>query len=388
MLKLGLLVLGLAAPAAMQVCAEEQSGSAFEVGRRVRITLAAPYRTAGGIRVSATHTELAGKPLLTVTARDQKGTITQEVDQGWVEGWLTEADDSWLTLDLGEERPFLRVPLEAVVSWESPGRQARAAHPPVTAPVSVGQKAEIVLALPYRTAQGVRVEASHTELSGKAFMTLAARGQERTITQPTRQGRVRGVLTADDDAWLTLDLGGDEPFLHIPKAAVVRIVHWDGTLPQGTAQLSTGQSVRLLSTELGPRPLTGRLLASDDETLLVQLMGRAEPTRVGRASVEQLWVLRRRSAAGQGALIGGASLAIVGAVIASAGSFSPDQEGPLPPGAGPDIAGGVVMCGVIGVAIGALIGNASTSERWERAPVSLSVAPQRRGGRVALTLRF
>jgi hypothetical protein len=38
--------------------------------------------------------------------------------------------------------------------------------------------------------------------------------------------------------------------------------------------------------------------------------------------------------------------------------------------------------------VGGLIGSAFKSERWERAPFSVAIAPQPRGGRAALTLRF
>ena len=267
-----------------------------------------------------------------------------------------------------------------------PAAPALCADPePYAIPFEVGQRVEITLAKPYRSAEGIRVQATSTRLADKDLLTLAAGGQERALPQLAGRGRVQGLLTAVDDAGLTLDLGEEQSLLRIPREAVVR---WEtlGLAAQGAEPLPTGRRVRVASTELGGRPLTGNLLAVDDETLLVKVTGRAEPLRLRRSSVERLEVSRgRRSHAGTGALIGGVSLGIpfvaLAAVVASAAPGGHCESGCV-------ILGGFVFGATIGAPIGALIGSAFGSERWERVPVSVAVAPQPRGGRAALTLRF
>jgi hypothetical protein len=267
---------------------------------------------------------------------------------------------------------------------------------PYAAPLEAGQRVEITLARPYRTVEGVRVQATSMRLADKDLLTLVAGGQEKTLPQLAGRGHVQGVLTAVDDAWLTLDLGEKQPLLRIPRVAVVR---WEtlGLAAQGSGPLPTGQRVRVVSreAELGGQLLAGRLLAIDDETLLLKVDDRAEPIRLRRASIGQIEVSRgKRSGAGKGALIGGVAIGIPAAAFgllraAIGACFMCEGPGPHPE---PDyLAGGTVgfvLGAAIGGAIGAAIGSASNSERWERVPLSLAVAPQRRGVRAALTLRF
>jgi hypothetical protein len=258
--------------------------------------------------------------------------------------------------------------------------QVRAHDQPYAVPFEVGQRIEITLAKPYRTAEGVRVSATWTEVAGRPLMTLAARGQHGTMAQATERGRIHGVLTAVDDTWLTLDLGDKQPLLRIPRSAVVR---WEtlGLAAQGAEPLPTGQRIRIVSAELGRRTLTGRLFAIDDETLLLKVANRAEPLRLHRSSVERLDVSRgRRGHAGTGAVIGavgGLPLGVLSIAIATGG------EGQAAPG---DLA--FVGCVAYGAAIGALIGSAVRTERWDHVSLSVAVAPQPHGGRAALSLRF
>jgi hypothetical protein len=404
MSKLGSLTGGLLVLASTQLYAEEPpSAVPFEVGQRVGIALAKPYRTAEGVRVSTTWTEVAGKPLLTVAANGRESTMTQPTARGRVRGQLTSVDDAGFTLNLGARQPFLRIPREAVLPLEPPPLPPRHAKPPIPAetepeeepyPVSVpvGEKVEIALAKPYRAADGVRVKVVSTELSGKPLMTVA-RGQEGTMTQPTERAHVHGLLTAVDNRWLTLNLGGKQPFLRIPRKAIVQIVPWDGWLPQDeSATLATGPSIRIVSTELGPGELPGNLLASSNEALLVKVAGRAEPIRVRRSSVERLYVLRRHSGSGEGALIGGVALGIAGALAGALLSSFPiidcesRQCGKSHPGPGQGLGLGFLVGAICGAPIGAAAGSGSKGERWDR--VSLSAGPQRHGGRAALSLRF
>ena len=137
------------------------------------------------------------------------------------------------------------------------------------------------------------------------------------------RSRFDGLLTAVDGRWLTLNLGGREPFLRIPRRAIVQIVPWAGPLAPDSAPLSIGQDIRVVSPELAPRMLIGNLRAIDDETLLVKVAGRDEPIRVQRSTIERLDVAREHSRAGSGAVAGAIVLGIPGALfgcVAAAGS--------------------------------------------------------------------
>ena len=263
--------------------------------------------------------------------------------------------------------------------------QVYAQDEPYAVPFEVGQRVEITLAKPYRSAEGVRVQVTSIRLAGKDLFTLVAGGQEERLPHFAAQGRVQGLLTAVDDAWLTLDLGEKQPLLRIPRVAVVR---WETLSAPGSGPLPTGQRIRFFSKELGTL-LTGRLRAIDDETLLVKVDDRAEPIRVRRASIGQIGVSRgKHGRAWTGALIGGVSLGIPGAAFGyllavglPGGHCEPNC---VPRG----LLGGFLMGAMVGAPIGALIGSASRGERWERVSLSVAVAPQPRGGRAALTLRF
>ena len=268
--------------------------------------------------------------------------------------------------------------------------QLYARDEPYAVPFEVGQRVEITLAKPYRTQSGVRIQVPWTRLDGKETLTLRAGGHSKELAWTSEPGHVLGVLTAVDDAWITLDLGEKRPLLRIPRAAIVGVVPWEtlGWRPPGADPLPTGQRVRFVSAALGGRTLTGNLLAIDDETLLVKLAGRAEPLRLRRASVERFEVSRgRRSGAGKGALVGGLSLLVVGALAHNLCGFNPDCEGPPPP-TSEDTVTRLASSAAVGAGIGALFGSAFGGERWERVPLSVAVAPQRRGARAALTLRF
>jgi len=259
---------------------------------------------------------------------------------------------------------------------------------PYTAPFEVGQTVEITLAKPYRTEEGVRIQVPWTRLDGKETLTLRAGGHSKELAWASEPGHVLGELTAVDDAGLTLDLGDKRPLLRIPRAAIVGAVPWETlALPHGVAPLPAGQRIRVVSRELS-KSLTGNLLAIDDETLLVKLAGRAELVSLRRSSVERFEVSRgRRSGAGKGALIGGLSFFVAGALLYNRCGFNPDCEGPPPP-TSEDTVTRLASSAAVGAGIGALFGSAFGGERWERVPLSVAVAPQRRGARAALTLRF
>ncbi len=253
---------------------------------------------------------------------------------------------------------------------------------PYAAPLEVGQRIEITLAKPYRTAGGVRVSATWTELSGRPVMTLAERGREETMRLAVERSHVRGTLTAVDDAWLTLDLGDPQPLLRIPRAAVVR---WEtlALAAQGAVRWPAGERVRIVSTELGRRELTGQLLAMDAETLLVKVASHPEPLRLRRSSVERFAVRRgTRGHAGTGAAIGFLGLTFPCVLLAA---VTGDAEGSALAAHPAQVVG---VCVAYGAGVGALLGSAVRTERWERVALSVSVLPKRHGGGVALSLRF
>jgi hypothetical protein len=403
---IGLPAQDTASPLSGLGCAgDAPDAAAFEAGQTVEITLAEPYRTREGVRIQVPWAGLDGGVALTLRAGGREKTVAWPGEPGRVQGLLTAVDDAWLTLDRGGEQPHLRIPREAIAqivrrkTYDPPAQEpapppAPLAEPqdgePYPVPFEVGEKVEIALAEAYRTAGGVRVKASWTELAGKPLMTVAARGQEGTRAEPTDQARVRGLLTAVDGAWLTLNPGGRQPFLRIPGKAIVRIAAWDGLLPQDSGSLSSGQEVRLVSTELGRGEIAGNLLAFDDKTLLVKVAGRAEPVRLRRSSIERLNVLRRRNGSRTGAVAGAIALGIPGAalgvIMSGLACFGVEGGCHHDPRGG--AVAGFVVSAVVGASIGGVIGRASKSERWERVPLSVVIAPQRRGARAALTLRF
>jgi hypothetical protein len=384
--KLRSLIGGLLVLTSAQLCAEEQPYAVpFEVGQRVEIVLAKPYRTEAGVRIAVPWTRLDGKETLTLEAGGYEKELVWPAERGRVQGLLTAVDDVWLTLDLGEKQPVLRIPRRAIVEIvhsEIDRPPAQDPTSPTSAP-GVGDKVEIVLAKPYRTGEGVRVQDTSTRLANKDLFTLVAGGQEERLPQIAERGRVQGLLTAVEDTWLTLDLGEKQPLLRIPRVAVVR---WETLSAPGSGPLPTGQRIRFFSKELGTL-LTGRLRAIDDETLLLKVDDRAQPIRLRRSSIEQIEVSHgRRGHAGTGAVIGASVVGIpLGILVGLNG-------GPLLEGSRPaslrafwdGLSGGAIL----GAAIGAVIGSASKTERWERVPLSVAVAPQRRGARAALTLRF
>jgi hypothetical protein len=287
--------------------------------------------------------------------------------------------------------PKLRALIGGLLALTS--AQLYAQDEPYAVPFEVGQRVEIILAKPYLSAEGVRVHDTSMRLADKDLFTLVAGGQEERLPQIAERGRVQGLLTAVDDTWITLDLGEKQPLLRIPRVAIVR---WEtlGLAARGAQPLPTGQRIRVVSreTELGGQLLTGRLLAIDDETLLLKVDNRAEPIRLRRASIGQIEVSRgKRTGAGKGALIGGVSLGVpvaaLGYVVAGFSTFG-CEGGCAPPNYLAGAAGGFVFGAAIGGAIGAAIGSTSKSERWERTSLSVAVVPQPRGARAALSLRF
>ena len=128
----------------------------------------------------------------------------------------------------------------------------------------------------------------------------------------------------------------------------------------------------------------------DDDALLVKVAGSNKPLRLRRSGIERLEVSRgERSHAAKGALIGIVTLTIAGVTYGTVAMFS---AGPGAFGAAAAVPycgeKGLLMGVLIGIPVGAAIGGAIKTEPWEHVPLSVTVAPQPRGARAALTLRF
>lgn len=107
-------------------------------------------------------------------------------------------------------------------------------------------------------------------------------------------------------------------------------------------------------------PLTGTLLAHRIDTLELALAPDSTRRTIAREQVAGLEVARRHGHAGKGALVGVLLGVAVGVVTISAG----DRHNEYGVGAG-----ALVGSGILGLALGALIGGAIEHERWEPAPL-------------------
>jgi hypothetical protein len=251
--------------------------------------------------------------------------------------------------------------------------------------LEAGQRVEVVMADRYDL-QGIPVQAGRIELRG-----VSHDEHGRAFRYAAPGARVAGIVATVDDDWLMLDLGDGEPPVGIPRRAIRRWENFD--LPQGVARPpAAGERIRLVSPEFGPHKVTGRLLEVDDDTLLLKLPNRAEPVRLQRSSVERLDVSRGvHGRTRLGAMVGGVA---VGALGGLAGYGIGRVSGPADcvydcrrPTFWGTVIGGVTGAG-IGVAIGALAGTAVRIESWRPASIAVSLAPRRKGGMAALTLRF
>ena len=160
--------------------------------------------------------------------------------------------------------------------------------------------------------------------------------------------------------------------------------------------------VRELMTErqrrslLGPPPIYGSVVGIRADTLVVKIQGSDAPTAFPVSSLTKLEVSRgKKSNAGRGALVGGtvfAALAL-GLGIADMGRECPPPE-PGNPFSGfwceeteiRHVVAATLVCGGLGAGLGALIGWAGKSDRWEEVPLDglrVSLTPQ---GRDRLTV--
>jgi hypothetical protein len=131
-----------------------------------------------------------------------------------------------------------------------------------------------------------------------------------------------------------------------------------------------GEKVRV-TTLAGRSREQGVVVRTDAEFLIVALGREQAPVRIPLASVERIEVARgRRSVAKEGALVGGVTGAILGGVAVAALSEALCES---PSGCGGATAQasllGAGLFGAGGAGVGALIGLAIKTDRWERVPV-------------------
>ena len=158
-----------------------------------------------------------------------------------------------------------------------------------------------------------------------------------------------------------------------------------GVVAQGPLPVTPGQRIRVIFAA-GQLEVVGSLVAQDAESIRVQPNADVLPLAVAQHDITSM----ERSAgtrghAGAGAVLG---LLIGGTAGAVAGSGCEDEW--LCPGPG----GGALLLGGSAAIVGALVGWAIRSERWEPVPagggggVEVGLAPV--GGRAALrvAIRF
>ena len=137
-----------------------------------------------------------------------------------------------------------------------------------------------------------------------------------------------------------------------------------------------GQRVRVTAPNLGINKHTGVLAAVDSDTLLVDTL------RVALASVTWLEVSRgQKSAIGKGAGIGFLVGAGLGAGVGFAFGKALEDIDACDCHPAMMVVGGLGV-GALGALIGAGVGAATKSERWEEVPLDqlrVSFAPQRNG---------
>lgn len=149
---------------------------------------------------------------------------------------------------------------------------------------------------------------------------------------------------------------------------------------QEAGPLATGTRIRVRLNTTPPTTLVGTVDALRNDTLSLRL--EAESRVLPLSSINTLDVSRgRHSNAGKGAVIGGASLGLLGL---AAGAACGEGIG-CPEGAG-QVALVAGVSAAFGAGMGALIGWMGSSERWEAVPLTtVRVAPVSLNG-VGITL--
>ena len=139
-------------------------------------------------------------------------------------------------------------------------------------------------------------------------------------------------------------------------------------LSQAPVPLTSGSRVRLKPVDPSTKSVQGDLLRLSEDSLHI-VAGGADTLAFATGAIARLEVSRgRRSNAGKGALLGaaigaGAGLALgVAASAEECSGFGCTEVGPG------EVVAVMALFGATGAGLGALIGAASHSERWEQVP--------------------
>jgi hypothetical protein len=128
--------------------------------------------------------------------------------------------------------------------------------------------------------------------------------------------------------------------------------------------LPPGTRVRILTTDISPAKVVGTIKMVDDQSVTIDVPGRAEAVSVLRDKISRLDVSEGPRSRGVDAAIGaglGAALGAAGGELASTGGKSHI------------VSSGAVaaVCALLGAGVGALIGVAiPPGERWNEKPAS------------------
>jgi hypothetical protein len=145
--------------------------------------------------------------------------------------------------------------------------------------------------------------------------------------------------------------------------------------------LVAGIRARVTVPHISPKPLVGTVKKLTDDAIELTAEGREDTLALPRASVLRLEVSQGRNR-GKGALIGGAALAAVGAVVGAVGCRGSSDVDPSLCAA---ILGGGGL--VVGAGVGAMVG---AGDRWRELPSDrfrATVTPVSGRG-VRLSMRF
>jgi hypothetical protein len=175
---------------------------------------------------------------------------------------------------------------------------------------------------------------------------------------------------------------------------VVGVAHAGVAAPPLTelSPVRMGDRVRVRKGKwVGGRLVIGELVALDEKGMEIKRERYVMPLRLEWAEVDTLDVSRgwdfRPGIMGAG--IGAVVFASAANLAVGLGNLDCESRCPTTG----DHAKGLALGAAVGVVVGGLVGSVFADDRWARArtrsPVAaLTVAPQRGGARVALTLRF
>jgi len=140
-------------------------------------------------------------------------------------------------------------------------------------------------------------------------------------------------------------------------------------LSQAPVPLTVGSRVRLKTVAPSAKSVQGDLLRLSEDSLHIVPAGGADTLAFATGAIDRLEVSRgQHSKTGRGAVLGaaiGAGAGLVFGALASAEECSGLGCPEIGPG---EIVAVMALFGATGAGLGALIGAASHSERWEQVP--------------------